>query len=153
MNGNCTATIKAEDTQKLDVTVNCVPNELLDSGKILGENTDFQLPANFNENPQPEYADAPGSSNMDIKTGGIIGLITILGSSPLFVELIRGVPVAELVNTAVRLIENNLWIIGIIVVAYLFRETIHGAMKQWTLGKVIDSKADPNKNSVEIRPR
>lgn len=99
-----------------------------------------------------EYAQAPASTNFDIKTAGIGGILTLLLSSPIFLQMIQGVPFAEITQTFITLIRENFFYLALIALAYIFRETIHGAFKQFIFAKVIDTKADPNKNSVEIKP-
>ena len=147
--------VKVEEAKNLDVSVSSSEPEQLNSySELIKAET---LPDAPTETPapegesEPEYATPPQSSNFDTKTGAIIGIITLISSSPIFLKLLEGGQVQDLAVFTGDLIKNNIWIIGILGAIYLLRETLHGLAKQWTFGKIIDSKADKSKNNVEIK--
>lgn len=143
---NCT--IKATSAENLDFSINCENAPVL-SNADFSEN--FQIPENPelpDGAPPTETVEAPPSANVDIKTGGFIGIALSVLSLPIVSDLLKGVPFGE----AFKVISDNFYLLVIVFCVWLLRETITGVMKQWTFGKSIDSKADPNKTSVEIKP-
>ncbi len=142
--------LNLDKAENLNLEFTCECENQLDSLSEFQHMEQFNVPPH---QPIPETADAPASSHFDAKSAGIAGILTLLLSSPVIIQIIQGVPMTEVINTFIGLIRENFWALALLALLYMFREMIHSAFKQFILAKIIDTKADPNKNSVEVKPQ
>lgn len=121
--------------------------EVLDLPAVLGQGegeVDFQNPSST------EVVTAPASENVTGTMAQVTALLTLLGSSPIILELIRSGDMSKATASLFAMIERFLpWGFGLLI-AWLAYKIVMKSWKQFTFGKVLDAKVAGK--SMEIAP-